>query len=339
MSNLALAALAGFAATEATGITNVTGSGGGGGRDSPPISIPTPEGPSLAEVSQLIEAQTSDGPDTGAIAQAIASASQSAPTVIETGRGGGDGGTTAAFQSMIQQLQNQNRDLVEEIQEQRQNAEDSVETTRDTAELIRQLRKWREEIPTPGGADDRDPNPGGSDGSDGSSDGSRYTIQQDYNGIFKEEIRGGAEILNQTGPVVDSVTDAPTDAVNFAGKSGRTIGEAWDLVTKGRADTSDTFAKDRGEVMFDFSGDGSPGGKWTDRIPDVDLSRGSDETDAGDDSSGTSTASASSASSRQQTDPIEEYKQTIRDEDDDPDHTAGKTRSGTGGSRLLARVR
>jgi hypothetical protein len=50
------------------------------------------------------------------------------------------------------------------------------------------------------------------------------------------------------------------DGIDAVSKTGRTAREAFNLVTTGKADTEGTLAKDRGEVMFDYDGDGQPGG-------------------------------------------------------------------------------
>lgn len=322
MSDLAIYALAGFAATEATGVTNVTGGGSGRGSG----------GPSLGDIANVVEANQADTPDMGSLAQAVAQATESGTTVV---RAGGEGSSSGGIQAAIQALR-----------EQRQQVEDTTNTVKETTDLLAEIRQWREEnIPTPDR--DRDQNQDGSNGSSGGSgggggsggNGSRtqgsdgYDIQTDYDGMFSEEVRGGAEILNQSGGVIDAVTSAPGDAAGFAGASGRTIGEAWDLVTKGRADTSGTLAKDRGEVMLDFSGDGNPGGKLSDRIPFFggdDQDSSSDDGSSSSSSSSSSGASSSSSSSdrdqREATNPVEQYKEDVRTVNDDPDDAPGRER-------------
>jgi hypothetical protein len=238
--------VAGIATAEATGATNLLGPD----RETPDPRLPTPDnGPSMDAVLQAITAASQSGDsgggiDAGGIAQAVASAAQA---------GAQAGGETDALRSVL----DSNRDLVSALQEQRERAENAAEEAGDPPE-------WLQNADVPGtGEDGKNGKNGNGTPNDDNSDS--YDLQKDYGGPFAEVIGGGAETLEETGNVVNEARDAPTDAVEWSARSGRTVGEAWRLVTTGEATGDGTFASD-GRKTFDFSGDGNAGGPLSERL-------------------------------------------------------------------------
>lgn len=268
--------LGGLIAAEVTGVTDFSGAGGdsndGGGVN---VELPTPgdgggggiSADQLADAvsgtAETVAAATSGdesggGVSSDTLAALMATASQSGQSAAQSvPTGGGNDGAAAAIAALTQQ----NSDLVDEIRNQ----------APDTSDI-------------PGTGDESGKDAGKDAGKDGggspTGEDGEYDLQKDYDGWLGEEVRGGAEILNQTGDVVNETRDAPSDAAEFAGKSGHTFGQAWELVTTGSADRSGTYATQDGTATFDFSGDGEAGGRLTDRV-DVSIGDGSGDGLAG----------------------------------------------------------
>lgn len=231
--------IGGLVAAEAFGVTNLSKAATSGDTQ---VSIEAPERPSVPTV-----------PDSGpsdAVLAALAQSGDSGPSAADIAAAtSGDGG--GATETVI--------NLVNETKEK---AEDAADEARDKA-------------------DDADPRNGG-DGGGGNggrtrggggatSDGDdTYDLQTDYTGPGREFVRGGAETLQEGGDAVKETVggggDVVNDIVDFSGKTGETVREAGSLLLTGEADTSNTHARDRGRVGLDFSGDGNPGGKLSERL-------------------------------------------------------------------------
>lgn len=234
-STAVLAGIGGLIATEATGVTNLSG---GGGESPLPAQLPGGGGPSVGELF--------------ALAQSAGGAGETVTRVVESG--GGDSG--AAIANAFAQIQQSQTEALERV------AESSGGGGTTVVETVREATGTDTGRSDPGRG--RQEGPGGFGLSPRQQ--AAAMVGRDPFGLQATTEPGSrvgqaAEALNQAGQL-------PGKAADFSGRSGRTVGEAFSLLTTGKADTEGTFQEGRGEVGLDFSDDGDAGGKLTDRLPD-----------------------------------------------------------------------